>query len=58
VYYNILPHIRKRSGGENGAEILGVHVEGPFICKEKKGAHPSQFILNLDDGFKTLQVSI
>jgi hypothetical protein len=37
VYHQILPYIRKAHGGEDGAAVLGVHVEGPFISKEKKG---------------------
>ncbi|CAH1771118.1 15623_t:CDS:2, partial [Entrophospora sp. SA101] len=40
VYKNMLPLIRPRKGNlKNGAEILGSHVEGPFITPEKCGVH-------------------
>jgi N-acetylglucosamine-6-phosphate deacetylase len=30
------------------AEMIGVHLEGPFIEKEKAGAQPLQYIMNPD----------
>jgi N-acetylglucosamine-6-phosphate deacetylase len=29
---------------EPHAEVLGIHFEGPFISKERRGVHPSQWI--------------
>jgi N-acetylglucosamine-6-phosphate deacetylase len=35
----------------SGARLLGSYVEGPYISEEYKGAHPSQFIreINIDE---------
>lgn len=49
VYHTVLPRIKKRAGDKNGATILGVHAEGPFISKEKKGAHLISNIKGFDD---------
>lgn len=49
TYHQVLPRIKKREGGEHGATILGVHVEGPFISPTKKGAHEESCIRKLDE---------
>jgi N-acetylglucosamine-6-phosphate deacetylase len=37
--------IRKlRSRGGAGAEILGLHLEGPWLSHERRGAHPAQWV--------------
>lgn len=39
ILLQVLRHLKRSGGGKEGAEVLGAHVEGPFINPEKKGAH-------------------
>lgn len=33
---------------QKGAKLLGIHLEGPFLGKRKKGAHDEQYLRNPD----------
>ena len=56
VYHTILKYFKRTAGSkENGANVLGLHLEGPFISKNKKGAHPEQFLQDLKGGFQDVE---
>lgn len=50
VYHKVLPQVKVTNGGQHGAGVLGLHLEGPFISKEKRGAHPEQFLRTFSSG--------
>ncbi|CAG8518539.1 14251_t:CDS:2, partial [Racocetra persica] len=52
VYQKVIPLLKPRKGNKiNGAEILGVHVEGPFIEPNKCGAHEESHLRTASGGF-------
>lgn len=41
--------IKMASGDSLPSEVLGVHVEGPYLSTQKKGAHPASWIKGLTE---------
>lgn len=43
-----IKNFKSKSNNKGRAEILGVHLEGPFISKHRAGAQPSKYIIPPD----------
>ena len=51
LYEEVLPRLAAATGGPaSGAEVLGVHLEGPFINPRKRGAHAAAHVVPPDPG--------
>lgn len=46
--WDSMEHIRQAMGKSSGAEVLGCHMEGPFIHGDYKGAQDPKYIINPD----------
>ncbi|KAJ3067928.1 hypothetical protein HDU98_008884 [Podochytrium sp. JEL0797] len=55
VYHSVLPKVAERRGKKPGhAEVLGAHIEGPFLAPAKKGAHDINTLLKAPNGYSDL----
>lgn len=44
---SVLQKVMTKDRDSRSAAILGVHLEGPFLHPDRRGAHPEQFLLEL-----------
>jgi len=57
TYKQVLHKFKRTNDGHirKAANMLGLHLEGPFINKQRKGAHKEEVLRDPVDGIKTLE---
>jgi len=55
VYHATIEKLQARPGTTSGAEILGAHLEGPFMSEHKFGAHNAALLRSPVEGFETVK---
>ncbi|KAF0697643.1 Aste57867_11692 [Aphanomyces stellatus] len=57
TYAQVLSKFKRTSDGHivKGANMVGLHLEGPFINKRRKGAHKEEVLLDPIDGIESLE---
>ncbi|KAF0716562.1 Aste57867_2781 [Aphanomyces stellatus] len=56
TYAKVLHKFERTNDGHivKGANMVGLHLEGPFINKQRKGAHKEEVIVDPEEGIKSL----
>ncbi|CAF1237426.1 unnamed protein product [Rotaria sordida] len=55
TYKILLPKYKRQVGSaKDGATILGIHIEGPFLNEDKRGAHRTDFLRESPHGIEDL----
>ncbi|KDO23872.1 hypothetical protein SPRG_10019 [Saprolegnia parasitica CBS 223.65] len=57
TYSQVLPKFSRTDDGHivGGANMIGLHLEGPFINRERKGAHKEEVFAEPEEGLKSLE---
>ncbi|OQR92274.1 n-acetylglucosamine-6-phosphate deacetylase [Achlya hypogyna] len=57
TYAEVLPKFDRTNDGHivGAANMIGLHLEGPFINRERKGAHKEEVFAEPEEGLKSLE---